>query len=33
MIYSHETALYSDLTDRDPVKYVVTVPKATMPLD
>jgi predicted transcriptional regulator of viral defense system len=28
MIYSHETALYlHDLTDRDPVKYVVTVPQ------
>ncbi len=27
MIYSHETALYlHDLTDRDPVQYVVTVP-------
>lgn len=27
MIYSHETALYlHDLRDRDPVRYVVTVP-------
>ena len=28
MIYSHETALYlHDLTDRDPLHYVVTVPQ------
>ena len=33
MIYSHETALYlHDLTDRDPLKYVVTVPQGYNPL-
>jgi|SRR5690554_1090499 len=32
MIYSHETALYlHDLTDRDPLKYVVTVPQGYNP--
>lgn len=32
MIYSHETALYlHDLTDRDPVDYVVTVPHGYNP--
>jgi predicted transcriptional regulator of viral defense system len=32
MIYSHETALYlHDLTDRDPVQYVVTVPHGYNP--
>lgn len=32
MIYSHETALYlHDLTDRDPVQYVVTVPSGYNP--
>ena len=32
MIYSHETALYlHDLTDRDPVQYVVTVPNGYNP--
>ncbi|MDD4570492.1 MAG: abortive phage infection protein [Tepidanaerobacteraceae bacterium] len=32
MIYSHETALYlHDLTDRDPVQYVVTVPQGYNP--
>lgn len=32
MIYSHETALYlQDLIDRDPVKYVVTVPNGYNP--
>ncbi|NLZ83553.1 MAG: abortive phage infection protein [Clostridiales bacterium] len=32
MIYSHETALYlQDLTDRDPVQYVVTVPHGYNP--
>lgn len=31
-IYSHETALYlNDLTDRDPFKYVVTVPQGYNP--
>lgn len=31
-IYSHETALYlHDLTDRDPLKYVVTVPQGYNP--
>ncbi len=32
MIYSHETALYlHDLTDRDPIQYVVTVPHGYNP--
>jgi len=32
MIYSHETALYlHDLTDRDPIDYVVTVPNGYNP--
>lgn len=32
MIYSHETALYlNDLTDRDPISYVVTVPNGYNP--
>jgi len=32
MIYSHETALFlHDLTDRDPVRYVVTVPHGYNP--
>jgi len=32
MIYSHETALYlHDLTDRDPIDYVVTVPHGYNP--
>ena len=32
MIYSHETALYlHDLTDRDPLQYVVTVPQGYNP--
>lgn len=32
MIYSHETALYlHNLTDRDPIKYVVTVPSGYNP--
>lgn len=32
MIYSHESALYlHDFTDRDPVKYVVTVPQGYNP--
>ncbi|NLK75608.1 MAG: abortive phage infection protein, partial [Clostridiales bacterium] len=32
MIYSHGTALYlHDLTDRDPLKYVVTVPQGYNP--
>lgn len=32
MIYSHETALYlHDLTDRDPIQYVVTVPNGYNP--
>ncbi|NLB53409.1 MAG: abortive phage infection protein [Syntrophomonadaceae bacterium] len=32
MIYSHETALFlHDLTDRDPINYVVTVPRGYNP--
>lgn len=32
MIYSHETALYlHDLTDRDPIHYIVTVPNGYNP--